>query len=328
MNKYEKASEDINKLIRKGIKYAEALKPVIPMLKSAKDNIFIYWNPETGHYAIKPVKEDEQIEKDAAVGFYKAGFAMKADFNKDACEENGWVCLYGPKDYKPIEKLKKYANMAYSPAGMAIAGALLTGGSLGAFKLLTGEEETASERINHAFKVLALGGLLGVLPGLLSAAGVTSMTHGDLPFGKAFFTPYEDIPKESPYYNFKLETEKRGSYKEGSLWSNSLFDTGVVDVDAFNRITWDAAKTGTMDMNNAILTNSLLNATSARTGTGLVSPSGIAGTLINAGIGNLTSKVIGKTLGAMGMISPASQNKLVELGTWGGLLQGVGNALR
>lgn len=328
MNKYEKASEDINRLLRKGVKYAEALKPVIPMLKSAENNIFIYWNPETGHYAIKPVKEDPQIEKDAAVGFYKAGFAMKADFNKDACEENGWVCLYGPKDYKPMKKLKKYASLASSPAGLAVAGALLTGGGLGAFKLLTGDEESASERINHAFKVLALGGLLGALPGLLSAAGVTSMTKGDLPFGKALFTPYEDIPKESPYYSYKLEMEKGGAYKEGSLWSNSLFDTGVVDVDAFNRITWDAAKTGTMDLNNAVLTNSLLNATSARTGTGLVSPSGIAGTLINAGIGNLTSKVIGKTLGAMGMISPASQNKLVELGTWGGLLQGVGNALR
>lgn len=328
MNKYEKASEDINKLIRKGIKYAEALKPVIPMLKSAENNIFIYWNPETGHYAIKPVKEDEQIEKDAAVGFYKAGFAMKADFNKDACEEDGWVCLYGPKDYKPMEKLKKYASLIDSPAELAIAGALLTGGSLGALKLLTGGERTASERISRAFQVLAWGGLLGSLPGLLSAAGVASMTKGDVPFSKALFTPYENVPNESPYYNYKLKSEKRGEYKKGSLWSNSLFDTGVVNVDAFNRITWDAAKTGTMDLNNAVLTNSILNATSARTGTGLVSPSNIAGTLINAGIGNLTSKVIGKTLGAMGMISPASQDKLVELGTWGGLLQGVGNALR
>ena len=328
MNKYEKAAEDINALLKKGIRYAEALKPVIPMLKSAEGNIFIYWNPETGHYAIKPVKKDEQIEKDAAVGFYKAGFAMKADFDETACEENGWVCLYGPKNYKPFKKLKKYASLANSPAGLALAGALLTSGGLGTYKLLMGDEDTASERIKHALSVLAVGGLLGALPGLLSAAGVTSMTKGDIPFPKALFTEYPDIPKESPYYQYKLDMEKGGSYKEGSLWSNSLFDTGVVDVDAFNRITWDAAKTGTMDMNNAILTNSILNASSARAGTGLVSPSNIAGTLINAGIGNLTSKVIGKTLGAMGMISPASQEKLVELGTWGGLLQGVGNAIR
>lgn len=354
MNKYEKASEDINRLLRKGVKYAEALKPVIPMLKSAENNIFIYWNPETGHYAIKPVKEDPQIEKDAAVGFYKAGFAMKADFNKDACEENGWVCLYGPQDYKPFKKLKKYAGLIDSPGKLAITGALLTGGTLGAYKMINHDEEddTMAKKLKKALKVFAFGSAIGAIPGLASGLGNYMLTK-DLSFRQAMAAPYTELEAWSPNYRKQMAYERYMEEfkenlrkiqdkveevvpyrrispweKESSFRSGSLFDKGVVKVDAFNRLTWDAAREGSLSMSDALLTNSLLNASSQRAGGGLVSPANIAGTLVNAGIGYMTSSLIGKTLGAMGMVSPSGQEKLKDIGTWGGVLHSINNTIR
>ena len=349
MNKYEKAAEDINALLKKGIKYAEALKPVIPMLKSAEGNIFIYWNPETGHYAIKPARKDEQIEKDAAVGFYKAGFAMKADFDNAACEENGWVCLYGPNGYKPLKKLKKYASVIENPGKLAITGALLTGGALGTYKMLRPDEDddTLSKKLKKALKVFALGGAIGAIPGIASGIG-NYMLAKDLSFRQAMAAPYGKLEEWSPTYGKQMQYERDMAEfkknlikmkdkveetrpylrKESAFNQGSLFNTGVVKVDAFNRLTWDAAKDGSLSMPNAVLTNSILNASSQRAGSGLVSPANIAGTLINAGIGYATSALIGKTLGAMGMVSPAGQEKLREIGTWGGVLQSINNTIR
>ena len=86
------------------------------------------------------------------------------------------------------------------------------------------------------------------------------------------------------------------------------------------------AATGAVTPNNALIVTSTLNA-SRPTGTSMITPGAVVGTLINAGVGYATAGAVGKALGAMNLISPAGQQTLRNVGMWGGMINGIGNAI-
>ena len=101
---------------------------------------------------------------------------------------------------------------------------------------------------------------------------------------------------------------------------------GDINVNAFNQETWMDASRGRTPLEAAATTTNFLNQTSRRAGSNLVSPGQVINTMVNAGIGYGTAWLAGKTLGALAGVSPATQQKLQEIGTWGGMLSGIHNA--
>lgn len=366
MRKYAKARNDIKELLETGKGYYEKIQRAVPFMKEAADKVFIYWKPETGEYAVRlknpNASNREAIEKDAALSLHKAGCSVISEFDDNAGEDKGMVCVHHPKSYKPFVALNKYASWIDTPGKLALTGALLSGLGYGTYSWFMPNKGDGTDGPGGkqdpwtaAMRGLGYGALFGSIPGLLSGLSYGSLANGE---AGGFFdwmkTKYSDMRSKSPSFNKSIEDAKatvtRMPLSQTALEKNSAFDSGasqwlnamspakimpldlsrhkVVNVDAFNRITWDAAVDGTVSNNNALLTSGILDTTSAREKSNFVSPFGIAKTLVNAGIGYATGAVIGKTLGAMGMVSKDTQNKLREMGTWGGLLQGVGNTIR
>lgn len=342
----EIASKDVERLLITGKPYAQNVGRAVDFMKEAADHAFIYWKPETGTYAINV---EPEFQKEAFIALHKAGIGALTDLDKNANEETGWICVHHPRTYSAFRNLNKYASWTDSAGKLALTGALLTGLGVGGYKFLMpseGYSRSWKGRLENAKDAAIPASILGLIPGLMTGVSI-AMKANDIPWYKAFTTKFDELPGISKNYNAQKiqedleykhnnpgqeaksedKTVKAGSldYIMGPL---DLSKTDVVKVDAFNRLTWDATKDGTLDHRNAMLTSGVLNATKERTGSGLVSPFNIAGTLVNAGIGYVTAGVIGKTLGAMGMMSNSGQQKLREMGAWGGLLQGVGNCIR
>lgn len=335
----EIASKDIERLLITGKAYAQNIGRAVDMMKTAADHSFIYWKPETGTYAIKVKPE---FQKEAFIALHKAGIGGLTELDNNADERSGWVCVHHPRSYSAFKNLNKYASWTDSAGKLALTGALLAGLGWGGYKFLMPSEEYGKSwkgRLENAKDAAIPAALLGLIPGLVTGFNIGTKFGGDTPFYKAFTTKFDDLPTISRNYSNRKLQEEIDLQKENPGWKKAgsfdyimgpldLSKTDVVKVDAFNRLTWDATKDGTLDHRNAMLTSGILNTTKERTGSGLVSPFNIAGTLVNAGIGYATAGVIGKTLGAMGMMSNSGQQKLREMGAWGGLLQGVGNCIR
>lgn len=339
----EIASKEIERLLITGKAYAKNVGKAVDFMKTAADHSFIYWKPETGTYAIKVKPE---FQKEAFIALHKAGIGALTELDNNADERSGWVCVHHPRSYSAFKNLNKYASWTDSAGKLALTGALLAGLGVGGYKFLMPSEEygkSCKGRLENAKDSAIPAALLGLIPGLATGINIGFKFKGDTPFYKAFTTKFKDLPIVSGNYGADKLQRKINFLRENPGWKpryekDGSFDyimapldlskTDVVKVDAFNRLTWDATKDGTLDHRNAMLTSGVLNATKERTGSGLVSPFNIAGTLVNAGIGYATAGVIGKTLGAMGMMSNSGQQKLREMGAWGGLLQGVGNCIR
>ena len=101
---------------------------------------------------------------------------------------------------------------------------------------------------------------------------------------------------------------------------------GDIPVNDFNQEIWIDASRGRTPLEAAVFASNMINQTARRISSGLVSPGQVINTMVNAGIGYGTAWLAGKTLGALAGVSPATQNKLQEIGTWGGILSGIHNA--
>lgn len=137
----------------------------------------------------------------------------------------------------------------------------------------------------------------------------------------------QDVPKQN--YDAWVENQRK-FYKPASAdlvkTSEWVTNMGAIPVNAFNETTWVDASRGRTPMEAAGFVTNTLNQTRNRVGSNLVSPGQVINTMVNAGIGYGTAWLAGKTLGALAGVSPATQQKLCEIGTWGGMLGGISNA--
>ena len=99
-----------------------------------------------------------------------------------------------------------------------------------------------------------------------------------------------------------------------------------IPVNLFNQTTWLDASRGRTPLEAAGFVTNTLNQTSNRVGSSFVTPGQVINTMVNAGIGYGTAWLAGKTLGALAGVSPATQQKLCEIGAWGGVLGGIANS--
>ena len=135
-----------------------------------------------------------------------------------------------------------------------------------------------------------------------------------------------------PFHEPQFRGDAQATEKAwGPRVKSGMFDIpeptdSLIHVDNFNRVVWDDAANGAVTPDNALLVTSTLNA-SRPTGTSMITPGAVVGTLINAGVGYATAGAVGKALGAMNLISPAGQETLRNIGMWGGMINGIGNAI-
>ena len=140
--------------------------------------------------------------------------------------------------------------------------------------------------------------------------------------------------KEKPKNNSGVQTAnnltRKGDVKttkHAAYDYNSIEPICDINVNAFNQEIWADASRGRTPTEAAGIVSNTLNNTKKRFGSNFVSPGQVIDTMVNAGIGYGTAWLAGKTLGAMAGLSDEAQEKLQQIGTWGGIMQGIGNSI-
>lgn len=169
-----------------------------------------------------------------------------------------------------------------------------------------------------------MGALSGVGVGALNAyanarALRTSLTSGLLTNNKT--------PVTYPYELKMQAREKEGMFpgQPPALYSP------VVSVPQFNQAAWQDVNRGLRSGNfqsytppaYAAAATGLMTGISTNMNSPIIRPVDVIRGIASAGVGLATATVAGKALSAMAGLTPAGQNKLQELGLWGGMMHAV-----
>jgi hypothetical protein len=73
----------------------------------------------------------------------------------------------------------------------------------------------------------------------------------------------------------------------------------------------------------AAATTGLMSGISANTRSPIIRPIDVVTGIASAGVGLATAHVVGKTLSALAGLTPAGQNKLQDMGLWGGMMHAI-----
>lgn len=182
-------------------------------------------------------------------------------------------------------------------------------------------EQFFPERYLERGKLRRTLGLMGALTGV-GVAGVnsyanaralrTSMLRGLLTNNK---TPV--------VYPYEAKMMKK------SFANNPLF-APTVSVPQFNSAAWQDVNMGMYrgfqnhtPPQYAAATTGLMAGISANRRSPIIRPVDVINGIASAGVGLATATVAGKALSAMAGLTPAGQNKLQELGLWGGMMHAV-----
>lgn len=213
-----------------------------------------------------------------------------------------------------------YSNKAFggpTPLSNAIVSSLLLGG-LG-YGVGTLAEQVFPDRY------LDRGRLRNpmAIAGLLAGAGIGAMNAGET---------YRHLP-ENGYWRAWVTpntTQLPDPFEpKQASWTN--VGGPYIPVDAFNRATWaDASKN--FDQSSfvnhtspqiAAATTGILSGLKRQTGSSIISPSTVISGLASAGVGLATATLAGKTIGALAGLKPVAQEKIQDMGLWGGMLHAV-----
>lgn len=211
-----------------------------------------------------------------------------------------------------------------NPLTKTLLGGLLMGGAgYGAGTLMeTLFPERYMER-GRLRKTLGLAGAgLGAAPGLLQGH-INSQLDGN-GFLQGMVTG-DNAPLKAAFAN-----------QAGALGIKSI------PVDAFNKMVWRDVRKGVLSAENnpygtkdpwgsneqslhtppavGAATTGLMAGIQAQTGSTLISPADLIRGIASAGVGLATANVAGRTLGALAGLTPAAQEKLQDVGLFGGLL--------
>lgn len=219
----------------------------------------------------------------------------------------------------------RYANNALG-GPTPLSNAIVTGLALGGLGYGAGAlaEQVVPERFlerGSLRKPLAMLGALGGFGTAAIQASATSKLYPENGYWKAWLTDNRTEPLTTPPSGEKASEFKSmtGIYKP------------YIPVDAFNRATWaDASKN--YDQSSyanhtspqiAAATTGIMSGIKQQTGDNLISPYTVIRGLASAGIGLAAATIAGKTIGALGGLTPVAQENIQNMGLWGGLLHAV-----
>lgn len=211
-----------------------------------------------------------------------------------------------------------------TPLSNAIVSGLMLGGlGYGAGTLA---EQIVPERFLNPG---SLRNSLGIM-GLLAGAGVGAMNAGET--SRRLGVNY--LPAWVTSNNTPLPPQAVEKNADFGGWfgkGNTNIGKPYIPVDAFNRATWaDASKN--YDQSSfiehthpqiAAATTGIMSGIKAQTGSNIISPSTVIKGLASAGVGLGVATLAGKTIGALAGLTPVAQEKIQDIGLWGGMLHSV-----
>lgn len=103
-----------------------------------------------------------------------------------------------------------------------------------------------------------------------------------------------------------------------------------VPVAQFNNAVWNDVRRGMVNgfdthtpPQYAAATTGLMSGISARNNSPIIRPIDVVTGIASAGVGLATAHIAGKALSALAGLTPAGQNKLQDLGLWGGMMHAI-----
>lgn len=224
--------------------------------------------------------------------------------------------------------LNKIPTGTPTPLSNALASSVLLGGlGYGTGALV---ENLFPERYLQRGKLrrnLALaGGLTGVGLGALRAYGTSKKLRQG--FLESWVTP-----NNTPVQRYPGAIEKQSfqtNVNGFSINSTPGLYAPTVSVPNFNSATWNDARNYMYTGNPAFTpphyaaaATGLMSGISAAQRSPIIRPVDVIRGIASAGVGLAAANVAGRTLSAMAGLTPAGQEKLQDLGLWGGMLHSV-----
>jgi len=168
----------------------------------------------------------------------------------------------------------------------------------------------------------ALGGVgLAGLQGYANARALKTNFMRGLVTNNKTPVPYMDQYEKRSYGNMLDGT---GAIVNDPMLSPSIY------VPQFNNAVWNDARRGNMFGYSqhtppayAAATAGLMSGISTMNRSPIIRPIDVVRGIASAGVGLATANVVGKTLSALAGLSPAGQNKLQEIGLWGGVMHAI-----
>lgn len=231
-----------------------------------------------------------------------------------------------------ISFLLKQADTDPGTASIIAAG---LGGGIGA--LLDLYDESQGKVVENQWRRPLLGAITAGLPFLtynLARGSFDRDAEGNRTLSSIarYFSTDKDYWKHDSINQSYADyiASKRKYYPDNAMVEKRSWVTNIrpIPVNSFNQTTWVDASRGRTPLEAAGLITDTLEQTQQRVGSGFVTPGQVMTTMVNAGIGYGTAWLAGKALGALANVSPATQKKLCEIGTWGGMLGGISNAMQ
>lgn len=123
--------------------------------------------------------------------------------------------------------------------------------------------------------------------------------------------------------------EKQSFDAFNPAYSNSLFEP-IVDVPQFNTSAWNDARLAQYTGNPmftppayAAAATGLMSGISTAQRSPIIRPIDVIHGIASAGVGLATANVAGRALSAMAGLTPAGQQKLQDMGLWGGMMHAI-----
>jgi len=206
-----------------------------------------------------------------------------------------------------------------TPLSNAIVSGLMLGGAgYGAGALA---ENLFPERYLERGKLRRNLGMLGLagggLVGLNNAYGM-SRTRPDIGFWKSWITP-NNTPITAP-------GEKVGFDR----FNNQHLFAPTVSVPQFNQAAWQDVQRGMYNGGSqftppayAAATTGLMSGISTAQRSPIIRPVDVIRGIASAGVGLATANIAGRALSAMAGLTPLGQEKLQDMGLWGGMMHAI-----
>jgi hypothetical protein len=173
--------------------------------------------------------------------------------------------------------------------------------------------ERGKLRRNMGLLGLGAGGLLG-----LNNAYATSRTRPDIGFWKSWVTP-NTTPTTAP-------GEKVGF----TQFNNASLFAPTVSVPQFNQAAWQDVQRGMYTGGSqftppayAAATTGLMTGLSTAQRSPIIRPVDVIRGIASAGVGLATANIAGRALSAMAGLTPLGQQKLQDMGLWGGMMHAI-----
>lgn len=354
---WESVPGEVKRLYKLAAPITSRIKAIAQALPANKGYGDVFWHPKDRELYAMIGHADEARQNRWYNSLKAITGVSRVQLGKDELPPNhrDWVRVKRAAPLGIVGKAQDFMGQLTggpSPMTNALTGALLTGGlGYGAGTLL---EHLFPERYverGRLRKTLGVAGAAaGTLPHLWQAsANARDADAAGQPLGiKALWTPND----RAPHPDLATPAFKAASAQLKRAFEDFGGGLGLqaVPMDAFNQAIWNDVRRGQAASQNPygskdpwgsnsqnMHTPRQLGAATAGIVSGIqemsgnqpvLSPRHFINGLATAGVDMATARVVGGVLGALGGLTPEAQNKIQEVGLWGGLLRGtVGSML-